>query len=64
MSAAERLARPFQITPRECLAIRLLHADGRSVRELAFLLECKEETISRHTRGECGHAATVPEGLA
>ena len=43
------------VTPKECLAIQALRADGRTIGDIAFQLERTEGTIIRHASGGCRH---------
>ncbi|AFH22635.1 hypothetical protein OSG_eHP31_00115 [environmental Halophage eHP-31] len=52
--------RKSTISPHECRAIRQLDRDGDYSRpELAFLFECKDETIRRHAERDCQHSGPV-----
>jgi hypothetical protein len=42
------------ITLRECLAIRLLRADGHRVAELTDLFGVDPKTVRRHANARCG----------
>lgn len=48
----------------ECQALRHLHADGYTTRELQMVLEYSQETVIRHLNAECGHPEVVLPGEA
>lgn len=43
------------VSRHECNAIRQLAADGRGAKDIAFMLERKEQTVSTHLTGDCTH---------
>ena len=43
------------VTPYECIAIQALRADGRTIGDIAFMLERSEWTVIRHASEDCGH---------
>jgi len=55
MSLAEEVNQS-RISPAECRAMRALDGDEDYSRpEIAFMFECKDETVGRHCDGECAH---------
>ncbi len=44
-----------EITPHECRAMRELYRGDYTHSELAFMFECKDETVARHVNRECPH---------
>ena len=43
------------VTPYECIAIQALRADGRTIGDIAFMLERSEQIVIRHASEDCDH---------
>lgn len=43
------------VTQNECIAIQALRADGRTIGDIAFMLERRDGTVTRHASGGCRH---------
>jgi len=48
------------LTVNECQATRYLHADGYSMADIGWFLDCQTVTVSRHVNGECSHPERTP----